>query len=109
MSNSTISIFGNKIFLEIVNEIKLFSKFNIKHYEDLNLCVKDAEKQNLLAIFFVNQKVKSFFDNNSDIPIIKNVSIPCQFFNKLPVDIMGQKIIIKLIKPIFEEYKCLLL
>ena len=52
MSNLTISIFGNKIFLEIINEIKLFSKFKIKYYEDLNLCVKDAEKQNLLVIFF---------------------------------------------------------
>ena len=63
MSNLTISIFGNKIFLEIINEIKLFSKFKIKHYEDLNLCVKDAEKQNLLVIFFISKKNKSFFEN----------------------------------------------
>ena len=61
MSNSTISIFGNKIFLEIINEIKLFSKFKINYYEDLDLCVKDAEKQNLLAIFFVSKKDISFF------------------------------------------------
>ena len=47
MSNFTISIFGSKIFLEIINEVKLFSKFNIKYYEDLDLCVQDAEKQNL--------------------------------------------------------------
>ena len=36
-----------------------------------------------------------------DKPIIKKVSIPCQFFNKLPVDIIGQNRTTKLIKPIF--------
>ena len=64
MSILTISIFGNKSFLEIINEIKLFSKFKVKYYEDLNLCVKDAVKQNLLVIFFVSEKNKSFFNEN---------------------------------------------
>ena len=64
MSNLTISIFGNKSFLEIINEIKLFSKFKIKYYENLDLCIKDAEKQNLLAIFFVDEKNKNFFTTN---------------------------------------------
>ena len=93
MSNLTISIFGNKIFLEIVNEIKLFSKFNINHYEDLDLCVKDAEKQNLLVIFFVNQKVKSFFDNNMtyNFPsiLITESSIPNSMFSKELVEILN--------------------
>ena len=65
MSNLTISIFGSKIFLEIINEVKLFSKFNIKYYEDLDLCVQDAEKQNLLVVFFINKKEKSFFNNKT--------------------------------------------
>ena len=64
MSVLSISIFGNKSFLEIINEIKLFSKFKVKYYEDLNLCVKDAVKQNLLVIFFVSEKNKSFFNEN---------------------------------------------
>ena len=64
MSIFTISIFGNKSFLEIINEIKLFSKFKVKYYEDLNLCVKDAVKQNLLVIFFVSEENKSFFNEN---------------------------------------------
>ena len=46
MNNFTISIFDNKTFFEIISEIKLFSKFAIKHYEDLNLCTKDAENKN---------------------------------------------------------------
>ena len=65
MSNLTISIFGSKIFLEIINEIKLFSKFNIKYYDDLDLCEKDAEKQNLLVVFFMNKNEKSFFNNKT--------------------------------------------
>ena len=64
MYNSIISIFGSKIFLEIMSEIKLFSKFKIKYYENLDLCVKDAEKQNLLTIFFVSKNNKSFFGDN---------------------------------------------
>ena len=64
MSNLTISIFGNKSFLEIINEIKLFSKFKIKYYENLDLCIKDAEKQNLLTIFFVDDKNINFFTKN---------------------------------------------
>jgi len=64
MSNLTISVFGNKIFLEIINEIKLFSKFKINYYKDLDLCIKDAEKQNLLVIFFVSKKDISFFSKS---------------------------------------------
>jgi len=64
MTNSTISIFGNKIFLEIINEVKLFSKFRVKYYEDLNLCEQDAEKYNSIVIFFVGKKDIGYFTNN---------------------------------------------
>jgi len=62
MTNLTISIFGNKIFSEILNEMKLFSKYKIKYYEDLNLCVNDAKKRNHLVIFFVSGSNKNFFN-----------------------------------------------
>ena len=85
MSNSTISIFGNKIFLEIINEIKLFSKFKINYYEDLDLCIKDAEKQNLLVIFFVSKKDISFFSksriNNFPSILITESSTPKNMFS----------------------------
>ena len=85
MSDLTISIFGNKIFLEIINEIKLFSKFKIKYYEDLDLCVKDAEKQNLLVIFFVSKKSESFFKkrkiNNFPSILIVESSTPQNMFS----------------------------
>ena len=85
MNNLTISIFGNKSFLEIINEIKLFSKFKIKYYENLDLCIKDAKKQNLLSVFFVNEKNKSFFtkDKINSFPsiLIVESSIPKGIFS----------------------------
>ena len=62
MTNFTISIFGNKSFSEILNEMELFSKYKIKYYEDFSLCVNDAEKKNQLVIFFVSELNKNFFN-----------------------------------------------
>ena len=85
MTNSTISIFGNKIFLEIINEVRLFSKFKIQYYEDLNLCEQDAEKHNTLAIFFVGKKDISSFRknkiNNFPLILITESLIPKSMFS----------------------------
>ena len=72
MDNFTISIFANKIFFDIINEIKLFSKFKIKHYEDLDLCVKEAEKENQLVVFFINPLNKIKINNFPSILISKS-------------------------------------
>ena len=58
MDSITISIFGNKILLEVLKEIKLFSKYNIKFYDDLNLCIRDAAQNNYLVIFFITKSSK---------------------------------------------------
>ena len=85
MTNSTISIFGNKIFLEIITEVGLFSKFKIQYYEDLNLCEQDAEKHNTLAIFFVGKKDISSFKkskiNNFPSILITESSTPKSTFS----------------------------
>jgi len=65
MSNLIISIFGNKIFSDILNETQLFSKFKIKYYENLVLCLKDAEKQNSITILFSNDGKKNFLKKNT--------------------------------------------
>ena len=52
MTNLSISIFGNQIIEIILAEIKLFSKYHIKFYDDLNLLVKDINQKNGLIIFF---------------------------------------------------------
>ena len=68
----TISIFGNKIFPEILNEIKLFSEYKIEYYENLNLCVTNAKKKNQLVVFFVSEINKNFFNEikKNNYPLI---------------------------------------
>ncbi len=55
MSYLTISIFGNKIFSEIINELQLFSKFKIRYCDDLSSCIKRAIKHNELVILFITE------------------------------------------------------
>jgi len=67
MNNSTISIFKNKTFFKIIKEIKLFSKYNVKHYDSISSFKSESKKENSLVIFFV----KSFNDFlKSEIPAI---------------------------------------
>ena len=79
MNKLTITIFGNKIFLEIINELKLFSEFNIKFYNDINLCIKDALQQKQLAILFIRDTNKQDFEkikiNNFPLIVISK-SLP---------------------------------
>ena len=69
MSNLTISIFQNKIFFEIMKEIKLFSKFQIKHYDNIDACIINAEKENELVVFFNNSFDKTKINNFPSILI----------------------------------------
>ena len=86
MNNLTISIFGNQIFFEIMRELKLFSQFKIKHYENLDLCIKDAVKENQLVVFFTNPFNTIKIDNFPSILIIES-SNP---INKLSGDLNVQ-------------------
>ena len=72
MSYLTISIFGNKIFSEIINELQLFSKFKIGYYDDLSLCVKNAIKHNELVILFITELNIGDYEKvvKNDIPLI---------------------------------------
>ena len=76
MSNVTISIFGNKVFSEILNEMRLFSKYKIKYYKDLNLCLDYSKKKNHLVIFFVSGLDKNFYNE------IKKNNFPLIFVNE---------------------------
>jgi len=75
MNHFTISIFGNKIFFQIIKEIKLFSAYKIKYYEDLDLCVKDAEKGNHVVVFFVNPFNKIKINNFPSLIVSKSSKI----------------------------------
>ena len=80
MNNYTISIFGNKIFFEIISEIKLFSKFKVEYCENLDLSVKDDGNDNQVIIFFINESNKSFFSkiktNNFPLMLVVESLIP---------------------------------
>ena len=58
MDKLTILIFGNQIFFEIINEVKLFSKFKIKFYQDLSLFGEDFKNIDELIIFFLTETNK---------------------------------------------------
>ena len=73
MSNFIISIIGNKIFSEIINEIKLFSKFKIKYYENIDLCIEDNTKENKLFVFFNNSFNKKKINDLPSIVITENL------------------------------------
>ena len=91
MDNHIISIFGSKIFLEIINEVKLFSRFKIKFYDNLDLCIKDAEKESQLVVFFVNELNKNFLNkikiNNFPLILVAESSVAK---NKLSGELIEQ-------------------
>ena len=55
MNDFTISIIGSKIFFEIINELNLFPKFNIKFYNNYDLYIKDSNIENQIVLFFDTQ------------------------------------------------------
>ena len=85
MNNLTISIFGNKILSDITNEIKLFSKFKIKYYDNFDLCMEEAENFGQLVIMFLpdisKQDYIKFEKNKIPLIIISNISISKNFLS----------------------------
>ncbi len=70
MDNFSITIFGNKILLEIIRQMRIFSNFTTKYYEDLDLCLSEAERENQLVVFFMKEVNKNFINK------IKQTSFP---------------------------------
>ncbi len=85
MDKLTISIFGNQIFSEIINEIKLFSKFKLKFYDNLDLCTKDAMEHDQIVIFCItktdNKYLKQIVNYSFPLIIIANFSLPRIFLS----------------------------
>ena len=93
MSNLTISIFGNKILSDITNEIKLFSKFQIKYYDDFSLCIREAENFGQLVIMFSSDTDKKdyikFEKNKFPLIIISNISTSKNFLSNELTDLLN--------------------
>ena len=85
MGKLTISIFGNQIFSEIINELKLFSKYKLKFYDNLDLYTKDAMDHDQLVIFFITKTNKKYLKQiiNYSFPliIIANFSLSQNFLS----------------------------
>jgi hypothetical protein len=94
MNEFTISIIGSKIFYEILNEIKLFSKYNIKFYENSDLLITVSEPENYISLFF---------DNSSTLKIANQGNILEKI--KMPFKILDfeKKIILSIAKSQFKK------
>ena len=72
-NNPVITKIKNGITTKIINELKLFSKFNIKFYDNHDLYIQDSNKENQITLFFDNQlslKIKS------EGKTLENIKIP---------------------------------
>ena len=89
MNNFNISIFGNKIFLEIIREIKIFSNIKIKYYDDLKLCIKNSKEFNSIIVFFINEANKDLLNRIefSNLPLIL-ITNSINFKHKLSGDLV---------------------
>jgi len=63
MDKYTISVFDNKSFAEILNEISIFSKFKIKHYKNIDLFNNNESSEEIL-VFFNNSLFKNLTSNH---------------------------------------------
>ncbi len=79
MDNLTISILGNQIFSEIISELKLFSRFKIKFYEDLDSYAKDITQSEQLIIFFLTSA------NQKDYEKVGRYDFPLIIISKFPI------------------------
>jgi len=67
MDNYTISILNNKIFFQIISEIKLFSKFKINYYDNIDLCIENKKKENQIVVLFNHDQDKV---KKNDLPTL---------------------------------------
>ena len=56
MNNLTVSIFGNKVFLEILEELNLFSNSKIMVIESLESNFNNNISNEHIIVFFLNEK-----------------------------------------------------
>jgi len=70
MNNLTISIIGNKIFLEMISELKLFRDSKINFLDNINSLSNKKISEESIVLFFINK------DNKNDLIKIKEKNVP---------------------------------
>ena len=80
MNDLTISIFGNKNFLEIVNELNLFPGSNVSFVDNINVFMDIKADSSQIAFFFITEDNKKDFlkiqEKTNPIVVITSPSIP---------------------------------
>ena len=75
MNNPTISIIGNKIFLEIISELKLFRDSKINFLDNIQYLLNKKIPEESIVLFFINRNNKNDFikikDKNLPLILIK--------------------------------------
>jgi len=72
MKNLTVSIFGNKVFIEILKELNLFKNTEIKFIENVEDEILNKAPNKNIIIFFLNEKnMDHYFKlKNKDLAIL---------------------------------------
>ena len=70
MNNPTISIIGNKIFLEIISELKLFRDSKINFLDNIQYLLNKKIPEESIVLFFINK------NNKNDFIKIKEKNLP---------------------------------
>ena len=72
MKNLTVSIFGNKVFIEILKELNLFKNTEIKFIENVEDEILNKASNKNIIIFFLNEKnMDHYFKlKNKDLAIL---------------------------------------
>ena len=92
MANHTLSIIKNKNFLEIINELQILSKFKIKFYDNLKLCLDEIGNNNNIMVIFKDLLSQEEYEKiiKKEIPIMfilnpnkKENIMSRKFFEKL--------------------------
>ena len=85
MNNLTISIIGNKIFSEIISELKLFRDSKINFLENIDFLLNNKISESNIVIFFINE------DNKNDFIKIREKNFP--FILIIPKNLSKVKLI----------------
>ncbi|RZO49963.1 MAG: response regulator transcription factor [Candidatus Pelagibacterales bacterium] len=94
MNEFTISIIGNKIFYEIINEIKLFSKYKIKFYENSDLFNTVSNSEKYIALSFENSLSLKIINQGN---ILEKIKMPFKILD------FEKKIILSIAKSEFKS------
>ena len=115
MNQVTISIFGSKVFYEILTETKYFSEFKIEFYSSLSDLTEKNLSTGRIIIFFLNEKnineVNNLNNVNSPKIIIQSNSKKNKFNLEKFFDIENVNLPIKIldfykrVKTVFSKYE----